>query len=47
MAMYAGLTATIVDPLDADLMKAAKTAELLLNNEVYYQDFLSGFKERV
>ncbi|MFH1452699.1 MAG: dihydropteroate synthase [Armatimonadota bacterium] len=47
MAMYAGLSAAIVDPLDTDLMKTVKTAELLLNNEVYYQDFLSGFKEKV
>lgn len=43
MAMYCGLYAAILDPMDEDLMKSIKTANLVLNKEVYYQDFLSGF----
>lgn len=43
MAAFAGLYSAILDPLDEELMKAVKTSNLLLNKEVYYQDFLSGF----
>lgn len=43
MALASGLYAAILDPLDEELMKAVKTSNLLLNKEVYYQDFLSGF----
>ena len=35
MAVAAGVNATICDVLDADLVNAAKTAELLMNREIY------------
>jgi len=42
MAMSHGLTAAIVDPLDEKLMKAIKTADILLNRELYARSYLKG-----
>lgn len=42
MAMSHGLTAAIVDPLDEKLMKAVKTADILLNRELYAKSYLKG-----
>jgi len=40
MAIAAGVDAAIVDALDADLLAAAKTAELLMNLEIYADAYL-------
>ncbi|ODS38564.1 MAG: dihydropteroate synthase DHPS [Candidatus Altiarchaeales archaeon WOR_SM1_79] len=40
MLMGAGLTAAIMDPSDKDLMKIAKTGEILLNKKLYAHDYL-------
>lgn len=46
MALGAGLDAAIMDPLDSDLMDTAITAELLLNKEVYCDDFLKAYRSK-
>ena len=46
MAIAAGLDAAIVDCLDDELMDAMITAELLLNREVYCDDFLKAYRKR-
>ncbi len=46
MAIGAGLDAAIMDALDADLMDAMITAELLLNRAVYCDDFLKAYRSR-
>jgi 5-methyltetrahydrofolate corrinoid/iron sulfur protein methyltransferase len=40
MCLAAGLDSAIVDPLDTELMNAVTTAELLMNQSVYCDDFL-------
>ena len=40
MAVAAGVNATICDVLDADIVNAAKTAELLMNREIYADAYL-------
>jgi len=40
MAVAAGLDAAIVDVMDTDLLAAAKTAELLMNLEIYADSYL-------
>lgn len=42
MAMEAGLSAVILNPLDKELMQTIKTAKFLLNQEIYYPDFLEN-----
>ncbi|MCD4784264.1 MAG: dihydropteroate synthase [Candidatus Eremiobacteraeota bacterium] len=42
MAMSHGLTAAIVDPLDEKLMKSIKTADILLDRELYAKSYLKG-----
>jgi 5-methyltetrahydrofolate corrinoid/iron sulfur protein methyltransferase len=44
MALCAGLDAAIVDVLDAELMDAMITAELLMNRAVYCDDFLRAYR---
>jgi 5-methyltetrahydrofolate corrinoid/iron sulfur protein methyltransferase len=40
MAMAAGLDAAICNVLDRELMAAVATAEVILNREIYSDDFL-------
>jgi len=40
MAIAAGVNAAILDVLDVDLINAAKTAELLMNREIYADAYL-------
>jgi 5-methyltetrahydrofolate corrinoid/iron sulfur protein methyltransferase len=40
MAMAMGLDAAILDPFDRDLMDLMKTASLLLNQEIYAENYL-------
>lgn len=40
MLMGVGLTAAIMDPYDEELMKAAKTADILLNKKLYAHGYL-------
>lgn len=42
MAMAMGLDAAILDPLDADLMDASRTAGILLNQEIYCDSYLQA-----
>jgi 5-methyltetrahydrofolate corrinoid/iron sulfur protein methyltransferase len=44
MAAAAGLDGAIMDVLDTDLMDAMITADLLLNNAVYCDDFLKAYR---
>ena len=46
MALAAGLDAAIVECLDEELMDAMITAELLLNRQVYSDDFLKAYRAR-
>jgi len=45
MAVANGLDAAIMDPLDTKLMDAAITAEVLLNRNVYCDDFLKAYRK--
>jgi len=47
MAIAAGLEAAIMDPLDEELMNAGITAELLLNKQVYCDDYLKAYRSSV
>ncbi len=44
MCMANGLDAAIMDPLDDELMDAMITAELLLNQQIYSDSFLSAYR---
>ncbi len=46
MAVGVGLDAAILDPLDADLMDAAITAELLLNKQIYCDSYLDAYRKK-
>ncbi|MFC1593741.1 dihydropteroate synthase [Candidatus Omnitrophota bacterium] len=46
MAIGAGLQAAILDPLDADLMNALITAELILNKQIYCDSFLDAYRKK-
>ena len=46
MATAYGLDAAILDPLDAELMNALITAELILNKQIYCDSFLDAFKKK-
>ncbi len=41
MALACGLDSVILDPLDEELIKAIKTAEVLLNKQIFCPDYLS------
>ena len=45
MALANGLDAAIMDPLDTELMDAAITTELLLDRNVYCDDFLKAYRK--
>lgn len=40
MLMGAGLSAAIMDPEDEELMKVLKAGQVLLNEQLYCDDFL-------
>jgi 5-methyltetrahydrofolate corrinoid/iron sulfur protein methyltransferase len=42
MAMAAGLDAAILDPFDHELMDALRTAGILLNQEIYAENYLES-----
>ena len=42
MAMAMGVNAAILDPFDRELMAAQRTAGLLLNQEIYAEDYLES-----
>lgn len=42
MAMAMGVNAAILDPFDRELMAALRTAGLLLNQEIYAEDYLES-----
>jgi len=44
MAMAMGVTTAILDPFDRELMAAQRTAGLLLNQEIYAEDYLEAAK---
>jgi 5-methyltetrahydrofolate--homocysteine methyltransferase len=44
MAMTAGLTAAIMNPLSADVTNAARAADLLLGNDEYGSAWISAFR---
>ena len=46
MALGAGLDGAIMDPLDSELMDAAITAGLLLNKQVYCDDYLKAYRKK-
>lgn len=46
MAVGAGLSAAILDPLDRELMDALITAELLLNKNIYCDSYLDAYKKK-
>ncbi|MEW5947211.1 MAG: dihydropteroate synthase [bacterium] len=46
MAILNGLDAAILDVCDAELMHAAITAELILNKQVYSDDFIKAYMSR-
>jgi 5-methyltetrahydrofolate corrinoid/iron sulfur protein methyltransferase len=43
MAVGAGLDAAIVDPTDKDLMDAVITAELLMEKQIYCDDYITAY----
>jgi 5-methyltetrahydrofolate--homocysteine methyltransferase len=45
LAMRAGLSAAIVDPLDKKLMTALKTTSLLLGQDEYCLNYITAFRE--
>ncbi len=45
LAMKAGLSAALVDPLDKKLMTTLKTTTLLLGQDDYCMDYISAFRE--
>lgn len=44
MALAAGLDSAIVDVFDEDLMDAVATAEMLLNKQIYSDDFIKAYR---
>lgn len=47
MAMTVGLDTAIVDVCDEELIAAVATAEILLGHEIYSDDYLKVFKQKV
>jgi len=43
MAIAAGLDSAIMDPTDKDLMQAAISAELLMEKQIYCDDYISAY----
>ncbi|MEI8176588.1 MAG: dihydropteroate synthase [Candidatus Omnitrophota bacterium] len=46
MAVFSGLTAAIMDPLDTQLMDAMISAELVLNKNIYCDSYLDAYRKR-
>ena len=46
MAIANGLSAAILDPLDKELMDAAITAQLVLNQTIYCDSFLEAYRKK-
>ncbi|MFN3551373.1 MAG: dihydropteroate synthase [Endomicrobiia bacterium] len=46
LAIYAGLDAAILNPLDKDLMDTIITTELLLNKQLYCESFLEAYRKK-
>ncbi len=46
MAQGNGLDAAILDPLDRELMDAAITADLILNQQIYCDKYLEAYRKR-
>jgi 5-methyltetrahydrofolate--homocysteine methyltransferase len=44
MAVYAGLDAAIMDPLDQPLMRAVKTADVLVGNDRHCRRYMKAFR---
>ena len=43
MAQSYGLDAAILDPLDENLINASAAAELVLNKNIYCDDFITAY----
>lgn len=46
MAVFSGLDAAILDPLDEALMDTVITAELMLNKQIYCDSYLDAYKKK-
>ena len=46
MAIASGLDSAILDPTDVDLVDAAITAELLLNKQIYCDNYLEAYRKK-
>ncbi len=46
LAIYAGLDAAILNPLDKDLIDTIITTELLLNRQLYCESFLEAYRKK-
>jgi len=46
MAVFNGLDAAILDPLDKELMDSLITAELILNKQIYCDSFLEAYRRK-
>lgn len=46
MALYAGLDAAILDPLDKELMDSLIASELLLNKNIYCDSYLQAYRKK-
>lgn len=46
MAVAAGLSAAILDPLDKELMDAMISAELILNKNIYCDSYLDAYRKK-
>jgi len=46
MAIYSGLDAAILDPLDKELMDTLIAAEFILNRHIYCPDFLEAYRKK-
>jgi len=46
MAIFNGLDAAILDPLDKELMDSLITAELILNKQIYCDSFLQAYRKK-
>jgi len=45
MAVFAGLDAVILDPLDKELMDSLITAELIVNKQIYCDSYLQAYRK--
>lgn len=45
MAIYAGLDAAIMDPTNADMMQAARTADALMGKDRHFRKYMRGLRK--